>query len=109
MTLELALLGLFCGFLGGWGGRFAALWSLRQELHALAAAVDPAVTSKVAQALGELQALASTVDGLASTIKSVHGKLGAEEKRARQLSPEDAEFLTQLVLGKLRSEEHTSE
>jgi len=79
------------------------MWSLRQELHALAAAVDPAVSSKLAQALGELQALSSSVDSLASSIKSVQGKIGAEEKKLRQLSPEDAEFLAQLVLGKLQA------
>ena len=104
MTLELALLALMCGALGGWGGRFWALWSLRREVHALAAAVDPALSSKLAQALAELQAHAGALDALASGLKSVHGRFGAEEKKARQLTPEDAEFLTNLVIGKLQQQ-----
>ncbi len=99
-VLLLALVSLFCGLLGGAGGRFAALWSLRKDLHALASVVDPEVKSKLAQALEELRAQASTVAALASTINGLKGSLGAMVKKDK-LSETDVDFLVGMVLDRI--------
>ena len=100
MTLELALLALFCGLLGGAGGRFAALWSLRNELHALAAVVDPEVRSKLGQVVEDVRKQAALVEGFAATLQGLKGSLGALVKKDK-LSETDVDFIVGTVLDRI--------
>lgn len=100
--LPLCLAALACGALGGYGGRWAALWQLRGELHALASTVDPKKLAELGQVAAELESVRATAEGAARSAKSISGQLGQMVK-AEKLNPADVEMLVGLVMSRLRT------
>lgn len=86
----------------GYGGRAAALWSLRREMLALGNAIDPKALASIAGTTLLVNELASKVDQLDRGVKSLAGRFGDQVKREK-LGPADLETLSMLVAEKLRS------
>lgn len=101
LLLLSAASGLVAGFLGGIGGRYAALLNFRRELRAVADQVDPRLAHKLAEQAREMTELSGRVDAATSTAKSIAGKLGQETRKA-VIGPEDLAFITAHVEAQLR-------
>ncbi|HET9683734.1 MAG TPA: hypothetical protein VFP15_06495, partial [Gemmatimonadaceae bacterium] len=69
--LPLCLAAVLSGFLGGVGGRFYALWTLRRELHALAASVDPKRLEELHTLAGDVAACLRKAEAAESAAKSL--------------------------------------